>query len=146
MIEKLKYYYLLFFLLNICVATDIKVNYNAERNYNSFEECGVDNQPVCTSLEDASNRAILLSKTSASNNIIIISDINGSTPVSLGNLYNYCGKLYIKSGSDTVYINIDGWNSTQQPFLNIEEPDQPNSTYSCTSQRYFYLQYINFIN
>ncbi|KAM9990753.1 hypothetical protein ACTFIY_006780 [Dictyostelium cf. discoideum] len=99
----------------------------------------------CTSLEDASNRAILLSKTNASNNIIINSDINGSTPVTLGNLYNYCGKLYIKPSS-TVYINIDGWNSTQQPFFNIEEPDQPNSTYSCTSQRLFYLQYINFIN
>ncbi|KAM9955781.1 hypothetical protein ACTFIW_001986 [Dictyostelium discoideum] len=126
---------------------NIKVNYNVERNYNSFEECGVDNQPVCTSLEDASNRAILLSKTGTSNNSIVInSDINGSTPVSLGNLYNYCGALYIKSSSDTVYINIDGWNSTQQPFLNIEEPDQPNSTYSCTSQRYFHLQNINFIN
>ncbi|KAM9977239.1 hypothetical protein ACTFIR_011098 [Dictyostelium discoideum] len=147
MIEKLKYYYLIFFFLNICVATDIKVNYNVERNYNSFEECGVDNQPVCTSLEDASNRAILLSKTGTSNNSIVInSDINGSTPVSLGNLYNYCGTLYIKSSSDTVSISIDGWNSTQQPFLNIEEPDQPNSTCSCTSQRHFYLQYINFIN
>ncbi|KAN0000855.1 hypothetical protein ACTFIZ_001308 [Dictyostelium cf. discoideum] len=146
MCEKLKFFYFFFFfLINICVATDIKVNYNVERNYNSFEECGVDNQPVCTSLEDASNRAILLSKTSSNNSIVIISDINGSTPVTFGNLHNYCGTLKIKSSRDTVYSNIDGWNSTL-PFLNIEEADQPNSTYSCTSQRNFYLQYINFIN
>ncbi|KAN0012275.1 hypothetical protein ACTFIU_007573 [Dictyostelium citrinum] len=124
----------------------ISVNYNVPRNYSSFEECGLNGESVCTSLEDAGNRAILLSKTSNPINYInIIGNINGSTPVSFGNLYNYCGKLYIRSSDSNANINIDGSSSTQA-FLTIQEADQPNSTFPCSTQRLFQFQYLNFTN
>ncbi|KAN0039927.1 hypothetical protein ACTA71_011809 [Dictyostelium dimigraforme] len=155
MYKVIKFYFLLIAILlifNISFSVSqniITVNYNVPRDYNSFEECGLNDEPVCTSLEDAGNKAILLSKTSNPNNYInIIGDINGSTttPVTFGNLYNYCGKLYIKSNNSNVNINIDGTSSTQQPFLTIKEADQPNSTYPCSIPRIFQFQYLNFTN
>ncbi|KAM9990734.1 hypothetical protein ACTFIY_006778 [Dictyostelium cf. discoideum] len=139
---------LLAFNISFTVSQNtISVNYNVQRNYNSFEECGLNGEPVCTSLEDAGNRAILLSKTSNPTNYInIIGNIDGSTPVTFGNLYNYCGKLFIRSSNSNVNININGSNSTQQPFLTIQDADQPNSTFPCSIPRIFQFQYINFTN
>ncbi|KAN0000880.1 hypothetical protein ACTFIZ_001318 [Dictyostelium cf. discoideum] len=139
---------LLVFNISFTISQNtISVNYNVQRNYNSFEECGLNGEPVCTSLEDAGNRAILLSKTSNPTNYInIIGNIDGSTPVTFGNLYNYCGKLFIRSSDSNVNININGSNSTQQPFLTIQEADQPNSTFPCSIPRIFQFQYINFTN
>ncbi|KAM9990733.1 hypothetical protein ACTFIY_006775 [Dictyostelium cf. discoideum] len=142
----------LFLLLAINISftvsrNTISVNYNVQRNYNSFEECGLNGEQVCTLLEDAGNRAILLSKTSNPTNYInIIGNIDGSTPVTFGNLYNYCGKLFIRSSNSNVNININGSNSTQQPFPTIQEADQPNSTFPCSIPRIFQFQYINFTN
>ncbi|EAL64723.1 hypothetical protein DDB_G0285771 [Dictyostelium discoideum AX4] len=139
---------LLAFNISFIVSQNtISVNYNVQRNYNSFEECGLIGEPVCTSLEDAGNRAILLSKTSNPTNFInIIGNIDGSTPVTFGNLYNYCGRLFIRSSNSNISININGSNSTQQPFLTIQEADQPNSTFPCSIPRIFQFQYINFTN
>ncbi|KAM9955802.1 hypothetical protein ACTFIW_002007 [Dictyostelium discoideum] len=153
MYKGFSFLFLILFLLSafnisfIVSQNTISVNYNVIRNYNSFEECGLNGEPVCTSLEDAGNRAILLSKTSNPKNYInIIGNIDGSTPVTFGNLYNYCGRLFIRSSNSDISININGSNSTQQPFLTIQEADQPNSTFPCSIPRVFQFQYINFTN
>ncbi|KAK5580581.1 hypothetical protein RB653_000601 [Dictyostelium firmibasis] len=158
MIKKLNLYKILLFilLLNIfvvfvssqqsCNSTNtILVNYNVPKNYSSFKDCGVNDDQVCISFEDAGNRAILLSKSFVC--IEIISDINGSIPISFSNLYKFCGSLWITAKNTSVNINIDGSNSKQQPFLTIEQevPDQSNSTDICQS-RSFNFRYLNFIN
>ncbi|KAN0000873.1 hypothetical protein ACTFIZ_001301 [Dictyostelium cf. discoideum] len=145
------YYFLFYFFIKIINSENIIfVNYNIERNYYSFEECGGIDQPICTSLEDAINKVILISINSLNTPTIyinIIGDINGTNIISLGNLYNFCGTLYIRSNSSNSNINIDGTNSRQKPFLIIQETDEINSTISkCTKKRVFIFQRLNFIN
>ncbi|KAN0039956.1 hypothetical protein ACTA71_011838 [Dictyostelium dimigraforme] len=139
------------FILIINIASSqyiIKVNYNVERNYSSFEECGVDNQPVCTSLEDASYRAVLWFETISSDETVeikIIGDINGSVPVSMGDIDFLCGTIYLRSDDPTKNITIDGSSSTQ-PFLTIREPDDPSLYYSCGDGQSYTFRNLNFIN
>ncbi|EAL64549.1 hypothetical protein DDB_G0285423 [Dictyostelium discoideum AX4] len=149
--EFIYYYFLFYFFIKIINSENIIfVDYNIKRNYNSFDECGSSDQPICTSFEDAINKVILISINSLDTPTIyinIIGDINGTNIISLGNLYNFCGTLYIRSNSSNSNINIDGTNSTQQPFLIIQEPDEINLTISkCTKKRVFIFQRLNFIN
>ncbi|KAM9990754.1 hypothetical protein ACTFIY_006781 [Dictyostelium cf. discoideum] len=149
--EFINYYFLFYFFIKIINSENIIfVDYNINRNYSSFDECGESDQPICTSFEDAINKVILISINSLDTPTIyinIIGDINGTNIVSLGNLYNFCGTLYIRSNSSNSNINIDGTSSIQQPFLKIQEPDETNSTISiCTKKRVFIFQRLNFIN
>ncbi|KAM9977219.1 hypothetical protein ACTFIR_011078 [Dictyostelium discoideum] len=127
MYKGFSFLFLILFLLSafnisfIVSQNTISVNYNVQRNYNSFEECGLNAEPVCTSLEDAVTQK--------------------TTSISLAILMD----KHLSSNSD-ISININGSNSTQQPFLTIQEADQPNSTFPCPIPRVFQFQYINFTN
>ncbi|KAN0018685.1 hypothetical protein ACTFIU_008615 [Dictyostelium citrinum] len=144
--------FFLVLLLTITIASSqniVTVNYNVARNYNSFEECGLPNEPVCTSLEDASNRAILWSKIvsqPASISIDVVGDINGSVPVKMGNVFDFCGRLYVRSSPiNSRNVIIDG-SSSSEPFLSLYEPNEPNSTYPCTSSKSFILRNVDFVH
>ncbi|KAN0026477.1 hypothetical protein ACTFIV_007462 [Dictyostelium citrinum] len=144
------FFLVLFLTITIASSQNIvTVNYNVARNYNSFEECGLPNEPVCTSLEDASNRAILWSKIvsqPASIAIDVVGDINGSVPVKMGNVFDFCGRLFVRSSPiNNRNIIIDGSSSTE-PFLSFYEPNEPNSTYPCTSSKSISLRNVDFVH
>ncbi|KAK5580598.1 hypothetical protein RB653_000620 [Dictyostelium firmibasis] len=129
---------------------NIIVDYNIEKNYSSFNDCGGNGQQACSSLEDAGNKAIFISLNSINNPIIYINitgDINGSKMISIGNLFNYCGTLYIRPNFFN-NINIDGSNSTEKPFLIIKEPDDDfeNLNFTCLIKRVIIIERLNFIN
>ncbi|KAN0000872.1 hypothetical protein ACTFIZ_001300 [Dictyostelium cf. discoideum] len=146
--KKFNFICILLILLIIKIVNSqftIKINYNVERNYNSFEECGLINEPACTSFEDAKKKIILLygdQIINAYSTFDIIGDINGSVPVSMGDLYGFCGRLYIKSENLDIPIKIDGSSSTQT-FLTVH---QPESYTPCQVVRTFYFRSIIFQN
>ncbi|KAN0039924.1 hypothetical protein ACTA71_011806 [Dictyostelium dimigraforme] len=132
---------LLFFYLNILgLNSQLFVNYNVEKSYSTFDQCGSSTSP-CISLEDVGKRAILENKNGIQELVInIIGNINGSTSASFGNLYSFCGRLQI-IGNNNQTITIDGSNSNS-PFINIRE-DQYES---CKIKKVFSIKFIDFIN
>ncbi|KAN0000889.1 hypothetical protein ACTFIZ_001329 [Dictyostelium cf. discoideum] len=124
---------------------NISVDYNINKGYVN-SQCGVGIEPSCTSLEDAGNRAILESVQNNATPIYfyILSNINGSTPASLGNLYSVCGVVQILSPNVTTQFTIDGSN-TNQPFLTIEEPSEQTSP-TCLIQRRVSISNLKFTN
>lgn len=134
---------------------NISVDYSINKGY-SNSQCGVDTEPACTSLEDAGNRAILESVENNATPILIyiLSNINGSAPASLGNLYSVCAFIQILSPNASNPFTIDGSN-TDQPFLTIEEPSEQQTTSStssspssptCLIQRKIYISNLKFTN
>ncbi|KAM9977241.1 hypothetical protein ACTFIR_011100 [Dictyostelium discoideum] len=129
----------------LCPNSTVLLNYNVPTVYNSSEGCGMNNEPICTSLKDAVNRAFLLLPNNSRVCIGIIGNINvTSEQIALG---NYCGALWITSENinteNNNYTIIDGSSSTQ-PFLTCEPEEENNQTQSCL--RPFSFQYINFTN
>ncbi|KAN0012273.1 hypothetical protein ACTFIU_007571 [Dictyostelium citrinum] len=131
----------IYFYKRLRVNSDIIVNYNTQKKYNTPDGCGTLAIP-CTSLEDAGNRVILENKNGIGNfNISIIGNINGSTSASFGNLYSYCGTLEIRSYDSEQPITIDGSNSNT-PFINIKEDQYEN----CLVEKIITIRNLNFIN
>ncbi|KAM9990736.1 hypothetical protein ACTFIY_006785 [Dictyostelium cf. discoideum] len=129
----------------LCPNSTILLNYNIPMVYNSPEGCGMNNEPICTSLKDALSRAFLLLSNNSRVCIGIIGNINvTSEQITLG---SYCGYLWITSeninNENNNYTIIDG-SSSAQPFLTYEPEEGNNQTQSCL--RGFAFQYMNFTN
>ncbi|KAN0039951.1 hypothetical protein ACTA71_011833 [Dictyostelium dimigraforme] len=126
------------------------VNYNIPTAYDISKEegCGINNEPICTSLKDALNRAILLSNNFSIVCIGIIGNIDiAEQQITVGNSYNFCGTLWINSeniNADNNKTIINGVSSLTQPFLTLQEPDEENQIKLCS--RTIAFKNINFTN
>ncbi|KAK5580624.1 hypothetical protein RB653_000646 [Dictyostelium firmibasis] len=110
--------------------------------------------PPCTSYKDAGNRArqyINGNIPIPDNNALVINVINTQSSQSisgesaqLGNLFGFCDiRVLVETTTSPVIIN--GASATSH-FVSLEEPDQPNTSYTCSARKLLLVRYINFVN
>ncbi|KAK5580608.1 hypothetical protein RB653_000630 [Dictyostelium firmibasis] len=110
--------------------------------------------PPCSSFKDAGNRArqylnsgLVIpnsnSLTIKAINTEFLQSISGES-AQLGNLFGFCS-IQILVKTTTSPVIADGTLSTSN-FISLEEPNVPNTSYTCSSPKLLLIKFINFIN